>query len=188
MKLFKILFLLILFSVSACSDDDADSNTTFTADGTAYLVTPLSGMVRTDTQFEFSGKTYLRTTMTVVGLAGFNSAVMNFDTYRDVGAEVTGTYAILDDFESTSQDNVLDYVDLNSRGCAGWTTLLGITDANTGVTTNFNNPASPSEVTIIDNGNNSYTVQFNGTIRQYDSALQAIGSIPVSMNITSTIQ
>jgi hypothetical protein len=50
---------------------------------------------------------------------------------------------------------------------------------------NANNPTGT--VKVVNNGNNNYTIQYNGNYKKYDTNFVAIGTVPVVINLTTDV-
>ena len=97
---------------------------------------------------------------------------------------MAGTYNIdqtLDD-EPDFFENLL----VAQKLCLGWTSMCAVTQAgSSSFLINANNPTGT--VKVVNNGNNNYTIQYNGNYKKYNNNFQVIGTVPVVINITTDV-
>jgi hypothetical protein len=178
--IFQLLFLVLIFSCS--SDSDSSSNSSFKVNNETYVLIPSNGITIIN-QDAFGMK---RSSVTVSGVLG-TSKLSNvaFDLYRKPSENISGTYTIFDD-ENSGSDDINSFVQTNNRGCLGWTSLvLTSSFMNPSNQDSGNNPNPSANITITDNGNNSFTVKFIGSYRKYDDNFNVVGTIPVEMDVTT---
>ena len=48
-------------------------------------------------------------------------------------------------------------------------------------------PSSNATVTVINNGNSNYTIQFKGAFKEIDSDDNIVGTMPVEISITNNL-
>lgn len=186
---FKIIALLlgILILNSCSSNDDSQPSNQFSIDGQSYSLLPSNSLVelKMDNQIEDQGQTYDRSSITLSGLNGTTIGIASFDLFYKDGLPVEGTYTIA----STLSDNDPDFFDqllTENKLCLGWTSSCSVSEAVAPTfLINANNPVGT--VTVINNGNSNYTIQFNGNYRKYDENFNEIGTVPVVINVTTNV-
>ncbi|MFD2907270.1 hypothetical protein ACFSX9_00840 [Flavobacterium ardleyense] len=186
---FKIIALFLigaLFLTSCSSNDDGASSSQFKVNGQSYDLLPTSAVteIKMDNVHTVQGQIFDRSTITIMGLTGFNFASVSFDLYYKDGSPIAGTYNIGD----TEGDNSFDFDNqllAEQKLCLGWTSACTYSDASNGLGANANNPTGT--VTVVDNGNSNYSIQYNGDFRKYDSSFNVTGNVPVVINITSDV-
>ncbi len=186
---FKIiaLFLVGSLSLTSCSSsDDSAASNQFQVDGQSYEVLPSNGLVelKMDNIYTDQGQSFDRSTVSLVGVNGTTVASVAFDLFYKDGLPVEGTYSIaetLDDYSPDFYDQLLT----DEKLCLGWTSLCAVNQGGSTLLINANNPIGT--VTVTNNGNNNFTIQYNGNFRKYNSNFEVIGTVPVVINITSDL-
>ena len=186
---FKIiaLFLVGSLSLTSCSSsDDSAASNQFQVDGQSYEVLPSNGLVelKMDNVYTDQGQSFDRSTVSLVGVNGTTVASVAFDLFYKDGLPVEGTYSIaetLDDYSPDFYDQLLT----DEKLCLGWTSLCAVYQGGSTLLINANNPIGT--VTVTNNGNNNFTIQYNGNFRKYNSNFEVIGTVPVVINITSDL-
>lgn len=182
-----LVFFVIMSLFQSCSEDEETPvNTQFTIDGQTYNLLPTNGVVelKMNNLININGQYYDRSSITISGTSGTLLANLNFDLFYKDGLPVAGTYTIAD----TLDGNGDFYSDLSvaQKLCSGWTSMCVVVQSNSSsALIDSNNPTGT--VKVINNGNNNYTVQFNGNYRKYNSNFDVIGTVPVVMDITTNV-
>ncbi len=188
MKLISKLFItsIVFFAFLSCSSDDdssSSSGTSFSINSETFNMIEGSGLIRIDMD-NIWGENIDRTSFTVNGINGQTRVgSVAFDLYRNDTETVAGTYAIMD--SPDADQNVIDYLQTHDRVCVGWTSMATIF-SGTNLELSCNNPMASETITVVDNGNNSYSIMYNGNFRVYDDNFDVVESIPVSVDISAT--
>lgn len=189
-KVLKSLFLLSSFILLSCSSNDDETSTVvntnqFKVDGQFYSLLPVSSVVDLRmNDMNIENNIYDRSSITINGLNGSNIAVATFDLYYKDGLPLTGTYNIDDTLNSDS--DFYENLHLSQKLCLGWTSMCNVTQAgNSSSLINANNPTGT--VTVTNNGNNNYTIKYDGYYKKYNNDFQIIGTIPVKIDITTNV-
>ena len=191
MKYFTKIILSLSFTVCflSCSSDSSSPSSsegsTFKVNNQTYTIPPTDGIIVLNQELTFQNMK--RSNFSVTGLIGTSEiATVSFDLFRKPTESISGTYLIYDIDEANS-DDIETYVQTNNRACLGWTSALQVVEvANQQIQTIANNPINVATITITDNGNNSYTINYIGNYRKYNNNLVVTGTVPVEMNITGT--
>lgn len=185
-SIFFISFVVFFFS---CTSDDSSSSggTTFKVNNETFTMQPSGGIIILNQ--DLTSQNMKRSSFTVTGLKGFSkTASVSFDLYRKPTESISGTYTVYDT-DNAGSDDIETYVQTNNRGCLGWTSSLQVVNImSQQIENSANNPTTAATITITDNGNNSYTIQYNGNYRIYDDNFVVTGTVPVQMNVTGTAQ
>jgi len=183
----SIIFLSFLVLLFSCSSDDSSSSggSTFKVNNETFTMPPSGGIILL-TQ-NIPAQNMVRTSFTVTGLVGTSkSASVSFDLFRKPSESISGTYTVYDTDDAGS-DDMETFVQTNNRGCLGWTSSLQVVNImSQQIENDANNPTTAATITITDNGNNSYTIQYNGNYRKYDDDFNVTGTVSVEMNVTGT--
>ncbi|MFN3754871.1 hypothetical protein [Flavobacterium sp.] len=183
----SILFLSFAVLLFSCSSDDSSSSggTTFKVNNETFTIQPSGGIILL-TQ-NIPAQNMVRTSFTVSGLKGTSkTASVSFDLFRKPTESISGTYTIYDTDDAGS-DDMETFIQTNNRGCLGWTSSLQVVNImSQQIENDANNPTTAATITITDNGNNSYTIQYTGSYRKYDDNFVVTGTVPVEMNVTGT--
>lgn len=184
-----ILFLSFAVSLFSCSSDDSSSSggTTFKVNNETFTMQPSGGIILLNQSLP--SQNMVRSSFTVTGLKGTSkTASVSFDLFRKPTESISGTYTVYDT-DDASSDDIATFVQTNNRGCLGWTSSLQVVNImSQEVENSANNPTTAATITITDNGNNSYTIEYTGNYRKYDDNFVETGTVPVQMNITGTAQ
>lgn len=179
------LMLVAFITLFSCSSDDSNgSSTTFKVDGVTYTLPPAQGIVNVVSPgaYELNGNIYNRNTIIINGIKGMtDAATLTFDLFLKNGESLAGTYQISTDQDEdtfTSIDNILGS---DVRVCIGWTSLIATTKIATQEIRSGNAPTGT--VQIISNGENNYTIKFNGNFK----TISQTSDIPVNLNITGAV-
>ena len=175
-------FATLLFS---CSSDSASSGSaSFKVNNETFNLMPSSSIILLNQDLSTQGMK--RTSITVTGMQGTTKiATVSFDLFRKPNESLSGTYSIYD-VDNASSDDIETYVQNNTRACLGWTSSATISVNSTQSAFSANNPDPAATITVVDHGNNSISVTFNGNYRLYDDNFNVSGTMPVQMNITGT--
>lgn len=188
-KQFKIIVLFLVGSLlltSCSSNDDSTSSSQFMVDGQSFNLLPGGGIleVKMDNVHTEQGQTFDRSSIGLNGVNGSTIATVVFDLFYKDGLPVEGVYNIaetLDDYE----DHFYSLLLSQQKQCLGWTTACTISQVGTTFSLNANNPSGT--VTVTNNGNNNYRIQYNGNFREYSSDFQLGRNVPVIIDITSDV-
>ena len=194
MKLVFKVFITFLFStlLLSCSSEKDNSPISFNINNEKFILHSSGGITIQNEDYPFEN--IIRSTFTIKGTKGkigsdnSNLAVVNFDLFRKPTESISGVYTIFNQ-EYSNFDDFKQYVQTNNRACIGNSSILRLYQSNDsqGIYT-FNNPSSPSTITITDNGNNSFSIIFNGNFIDFNGDFSLTGTVPVEMNITGTVQ
>ncbi|MEK8179859.1 hypothetical protein WMW71_05855 [Flavobacterium buctense] len=181
----SILFLSFAVFLFSCSSDDSSSSggNTFKVNNETFTMQPSGGIILLNQ--DLISQNMKRSSFTVTGLMGTSkTASVSFDLFRKPTESISGTYTIYDT-DDASSDDIETFIQTNNRGCLGWTSSLQVVNiATQQILNSANNPTTAATITIIDNGNNSYTIQYNGNYRNYNDDFVVTGTVPVEMNVT----
>lgn len=184
LKTTLVLFLsTFLFQSCSSSDDKNSANNQVSIDGESYSVPSGSVIELKMDNMTYDSQLFDRSSIVITGIKGSRIATVSFDLFYFDGLPIEGTYTI---------NNVLDddyefYQDFfnNQKLCAGWTSACAVEELDGNFLINSNNPTGT--VTVTNNGNNNYTIQYNGNYKIYDDSFNEIGSVPVVLDITSDV-
>ena len=184
LKTTLVLFLsTFLFQSCSSSDDKNSANNQVSIDGESYSVPSGSVIELKMDNMTYDSQLFDRSSIVITGIKGSRIATVSFDLFYFDGLPIEGTYTI---------NNVLDddyefYQDFfsNQKLCAGWTSACNVTQADDTFLINANNPVGT--VTVTNNGNNNYTIQYNGNYKVYDDDFNEIDAVPVVLDITTNV-
>jgi hypothetical protein len=180
----SILFLSFAVFLFSCSSDSSSSGgTTFKVNNETFTMQPSGGIILLSQ--DLTSQNMKRSSFTVTGLMGTSkTASVSFDLFRKPTESISGTYTIYDT-DDASSDDIEAFIQTNNRGCLGWTSSLQVVNITSQqIENSANNPNTAATITITDNGNNSYTIQYTGNYRNYDDNFVVTGTVPVEMNVT----
>ncbi len=180
-SIFFLSFAVLLFSCS--SDSSSSGGTTFKVNNETFTMQPTGGIILLNQ--DLTSQNMKRSSFTVTGLMGTSkTASVSFDLFRKPTESISGTYTIYDT-DDASSDDIATFIQTNNRGCLGWTSSLQVVNiASQQIENSANNPTIAATITITDNGNNEYTIQYTGSYRKYDDNFVVTGTVPVEMNVT----
>jgi hypothetical protein len=181
-----VLFVISLLFQSCSSSEEVESlvSNQISIDGQLYNTLPSNSVVELRmNNLNIDGQVYDRSSISITGIAGTTIANVSFDLYYKDGLPVAGTYNIDQTLDNDSDffDNLL----VAQKLCLGWTSMCAVTQAgSSSFLINANNPTGT--VKVVNNGNNNYTIQYNGNYKKYNN-FQVIGTVPVVINITTDV-
>lgn len=181
-----VLFVISLLFQSCSSSEEVESlvSNQISIDGQLYNTLPSNSVVELRmNNLNIDGQVYDRSSISITGIAGTTIATVSFDLYYKDGLPVAGTYNIDQTLDNDSDffDNLL----VAQKLCLGWTSMCAVTQAgSSSFLINANNPTGT--VKVVNNGNNNYTIQYNGNYKKYNN-FQVIGTVPVVINITTDV-
>ncbi|WP_339888916.1 hypothetical protein [uncultured Flavobacterium sp.] len=181
-----VLTSVVIFSCSSDSDSSKSANQ-FTIEGQSYTLIPDNALLelKMDNHIMDQGQTYDRSSITLSGLNGTTIGTASFDLFYKDGLPVEGTYTITGSLSDNDPD-FFDQLLVDNKLCLGWTSSCAVSEAGAPTfLVNANNPTGT--VTVINNGNSNYTIQFNGNYRKYDGNFEVIGTSPVVINVTTDV-
>lgn len=185
----SILFLSFAVFLFSCSSDDSSSSggTTFKVNNETFTMPSSGGIILLNQNLP--SQNMVRSSFTVTGLIGTSkTASVSFDLFRKPTESISGTYTVYDTDDAGS-DDIETFIQTNNRGCLGWTSSLQVVNImSQQIENSANNPTTAANITITDNGNNSYSIQYTGSYRKYDDNFVVTGTVPVEMNVTGTAQ
>ena len=190
-KISLVLYSVTILSLQSCSSpssptpDAITANGQISVDGQTYTLLPQNAVIelRSD-NMNIDNQVYDRSSITINAMTGFTIATVSFDLFYKDGLPVAGTYTIDQSIDNTTNFN--DNLIVAQKLCLGWTSSCSVAQAgNSSFSVQANNPTGT--VNVINNGNNNYTIQYNGNYKKYDSNFEIVGQVPVIVNITSNI-
>lgn len=188
-KHFQIIALFLagsLLLTSCSSSDDSTPANQFKIDGQSFTVSPVYGLgeIKMDNILTEQGQTFDRSSISLNGINGTTIGMVGFDLFYKDGLPVEGVYNIAettDDYE----DDFYSLLLAQQKQCLGWTSQCAVSQVGAAFSINANNPTGT--VTVTNNGNNNYRIQYNGNFREYDSNFQISRTVPVVIDITSNV-
>ncbi|WP_396166089.1 hypothetical protein [Flavobacterium sp.] len=183
---------LVLFAISSLfqscsSSEEVETPVTnqISVDGQPYNILPSNSVVELKmNNLNIDGQLYDRSSISIIGMSGTTVANVSFDLYYKDGLPMAGTYNIDQTIDNDSDffDNLL----VTQKLCLGWTSMCAVNQAgSSSFLINANNPTGT--VKVVNNGNNNYTIQYNGNYKKYDTNFVAIGTVPVVINLTTDV-
>lgn len=190
LKIAVILFAVTI--IQSCSSSSspapaapAATTAQISVDGQAYSLLPQNAVIELKmNNLNIQGQLYNRSAISINAITGTTVAVVNFDLFYKAGLLVAGTYNIDQTIDNSSDfyANLL----VAQKLCLGWTSMCVVTQAGSQTAlVRANNPVGT--IKVINNGNNNYTIQYNGNFKKYNNNFQIVGYVPVVIDITSTI-
>ena len=189
MKKLKITFvvaLTILFNACSSDDNSTPPLTNFKINDVTYeLFTqdPNSFAIVTFNSIpsNFGGETYINSSISIIGKTSDNTKIgtVAFRLVYKSSQGIAGTYVV-----SNNEDDLEDVVIANQRAIIGWVSIAQGSAISGTPVIDGNDPVGTVEV--VSNGNNNYTLKFNGEFRKYNSNFQIQSTFPVQINLTAT--
>ena len=186
--LLLFVFTLSLGIVSCSSDDDSDSasgGSSFKIDGTSYNLSGSSQEISV-IHLDNAGTDLRSTTVSVIGVNGTTkTGTVSFTLVYKKSLGVSGTYDIVNITDGDDED-VFDTAESKGRACSGWTSALQMAVISPISIESANNPSG--KVTVKDNKDGTYTVQFSGKFNKYKDDLTTVEkTFTVDMDVKGKI-
>lgn len=186
-NILKSILSLSIFALTliSCSSDDSPSPlpaAQFTVDWVVYTLPESNGLAGLDF-FRYDNQSVIirKSNITIQGFNGQNTAVVIFALEYKDGLPVEGTYNINN--EDVLSDSYDDQLQGENRVCTREESFVLVNSIQRRGTM----PSSNATVTVINNGNSNYTIQFNGAFKEIDSDDNIVGTMPVEISITNNL-
>jgi hypothetical protein len=193
-KIFKTIAILtasVLIFQSCSSDDEATTAPVlpnFKMNGVTYeLYTqdPNSFALVNFTSIPvvIGGQTYTDSSLSITGKTSDNTKIgtMTFRFMYKPSQGIAGTYNI-----SKYEDDLDTDLIANQRIVNGWVSMATVNNIATPSSFELNGNDPVGTVQVINNGNNNYTLKFNGVFRKYNSNFQVQSTFPVQIDLSAT--
>jgi hypothetical protein len=192
----KIFKTIAIFAASAlifqsCSSDEATTAPVlpnFKINGVTYELdtqVPNSFTLSSFTSMpvDYGGQNFINSNFSIVGKTADNAKVgsVSFRLFYKPAQGIAGTYNI-SNFQGDFEDDLI----ANQRIINGWVSMSTVNSLTNPGAFELDGNDPVGTVQVINNGNNNYTIKFNGVFRKYNNNFQVQSTFPVQLDISAT--
>ena len=130
-----------------------------------------------------NGQNYTDSSLSITGKTSDNTKIgtMTFRFMYKPSQGIAGTYNV-SKYENDLDDDLIAY----QRVVNGWVSMATVNSLSNLGSFELNGNDPVGTVQVINNGNNNYTIKFNGVFRKYNNNFQVQSTFPAQIDLSAT--